>query len=71
MGENKESLSLWLFWRDPQRRKEGSRRAVRVPPLLAEVNQTQGTVLMTTWGKSIHVKQSKEKLGGMEERYLL
>lgn len=38
MGENKESLSLWLFWRDAQSRKEGSRRAVRAPPLLAGVN---------------------------------
>lgn len=61
MGDNKESLSLWLFWRDPQSRKEGSRRAARVPPLLAGVNQTQGTVLMTMWGKSIHVKQSRKR----------
>lgn len=47
-----------------QKGSEGSSSA-------AGVNQTQGTVLMTTWDKSIHVKQSKEKLGGMEERCLL
>lgn len=61
VGENKESLPLWLVWRDPQSRKGGSRRAVRVPPLLAGVDHTQGTVLMTTRGKSVHVKQSRER----------
>lgn len=44
---------------------------MRIPPLLAGVNQRQGTELITTRGKSVHVKQQREKLGGMEERYLL